>query len=629
MPAALSSSLSSALSSALSWLVFGLSCALVAAGGALGGADPVDAAVALGFTPLGAYLTARRRGGAVGPCCLVTALGAVAYFADSYALRPGLPGGRWAAWVGAWAWAPALLTVGGVLLLLVPDGHLPGRAWRPVAATGVAATAAFTVVAALVPEGPDRPFPVEALAPVREALPAVIVLLAAVSLACAAGLVVRTARAQGERRTQLLWICLGAGAFVAGVFLPAVTRLPAAGVPFILALPACVGVAMLRHDLYGTGPWLRRVLTLGLLTGALALLYFTVSGLTGAHVAAAAAVAVAVEPLHRWLRRASGRILYGGRADPETVHARLGARLAATSEPAEILAAVADAAAEATRAAYVRAELGAPGEPLKVAERGTPAPLGVSVPLRFQDEVLGVLGLSGGDVRVLTPLASHAGAALAAAHRAAALQRSRTLLVTAREEERRRFSRDLHDGLGAFLAGIGFTVDAAGNALTADPERVRGLLTQIRTQVAEAGSGVRRLVRGLRPPELAQLGLAGAVEHTAATLGAGGVEIDVTAADVSGLPAAVEVTAYLVAREALTNAVRHGEPRRCAVRLGRTEDGTGFELGVRDDGRGLPPEAVPGVGLTSMRERVEELDGKLTIDAAPGGGTVVTAWIPL
>ncbi|WP_244301791.1 hypothetical protein [Microbispora triticiradicis] len=96
MPAAVSP----AVSSAASWLVFGLSCVLVAAGGALGGADPVDAAVALGFTPLGAYLVARRRGGAVGPCCLVTVLGAVAYFADSYSLRPGLPGGRWAAWVG-------------------------------------------------------------------------------------------------------------------------------------------------------------------------------------------------------------------------------------------------------------------------------------------------------------------------------------------------------------------------------------------------------------------------------------------------------------------------------------------------------------------------------------------------
>ncbi|GIH60614.1 sensor histidine kinase [Microbispora siamensis] len=340
-------------------------------------------------------------------------------------------------------------------------------------------------------------------------------------------------------------------------------------------------------------------------------------------------MAVVVEPLHRWLRRASGRILYGGGADPEAVHARLGARLAATSEPGEILAAaaVADAVAEATRAPYVRAELGAPGEPLRVVERGTPAPLAVSVPLRFQDEVLGALGSSGGDARVLTPLASHAGAALAAAHRAAALQRSRTLLVTAREEERRRISRDLHDGLGAFLAGIGFTVDAAGNALKADPERARSLLTQITAQVAEAGAGVRRLVRGLRPPELAQLGLAGAVEHTAATLGDGGVEIEITAADVSGLPAAVEVTAYLVAREALTNAVCHGGPRRCAVRLGRVAGG--FELSVSDDGRGLGPEAVPGVGLTSMRERVEELDGKLTIDAAFGGGTVVTAWIPL
>ncbi|MGI5156102.1 hypothetical protein [Microbispora sp. CA-102843] len=123
----------------MSWLVFGLACVLVAAGGALGGADPMDS----------------RHGGV----------------------------------------------------------HGRGR-------TGAG--------------GRDRPFPVEALAPVRDALPVVVVILAATSLACAAGLVVRTARAQGEQRTQLLWICLGAAAFVAGVFLPAVARLPAAGVPFIL-----------------------------------------------------------------------------------------------------------------------------------------------------------------------------------------------------------------------------------------------------------------------------------------------------------------------------------------------------------------------------------------------------------
>lgn len=384
---------------------------------------------------------------------------------------------------------------------------------------------------------------------------------------------------------------------------------------------------MLRHDLYGTGPWLRRALTLGLLAGALVLLYFTVDGLTGAPVAAAAAVAVAVEPLHRWLRRASGRILYGGGPDPEAVHSRLAARLAATSDPGEILAALADAAAEALRAPYVRAELGGPGEPLKVAERGTPVPVTLSVPLRFQDQDLGTLAASGGDARVLTPLALHAGAALAAAHRAAALQRSRTLLVTAREEERRRISRDLHDELGAFLAGIGFTVDAAGNALGTDPAQARGLLTQVRSQVADAATGVRRLVRGLRPPELEQLGLFAAVEHTAATLSTGGVEIDIAAEDTGGLPAAVEVAAYLVAREALTNALRHGEPRRCAVRLGRVAGG--FRLSVSDDGRGLGPSAAPGIGLTSMRERVEELDGKLTIDAGQDGGTVVTAWIPL
>lgn len=177
----------------MSWLVFGLACVLVAAGALMGGADPVDAALALGFTPLGAYLVSRRQGGAVGACSLLTVLGAVAYAADSYA-GAGLPGARWAAWVGTWVWAPPLLTVCGVLLLLVPDGRLPGRAWRPLAVANLAATALFTIAAALVPAGPERPFSVGALAPVRDALPAVVAILAATSLACAAGLVVRTAR---------------------------------------------------------------------------------------------------------------------------------------------------------------------------------------------------------------------------------------------------------------------------------------------------------------------------------------------------------------------------------------------------------------------------------------------------
>ncbi|WP_204043529.1 sensor histidine kinase [Acrocarpospora phusangensis] len=615
--------------SGLAWGVFGLSCVLVAAGIVIQPGDPVDAALALGFTPLGAYLVSHRKGGAVGPLCLLAGLSAVAYAADAYGSRPDWPAADWALWIAALTWAPPLLAGCTLLLLLVPDGKLPSPRWRPVAAAAIIATTLFSAVVALIP--PDTgtsPFAVEALRPLKLFFVPITGTLAAIAVLSAAGLLVRTARARGPLRLQLLWICVGAVLAVAGAFLPALVPLPGAGVPFILALPVCVAVAMLRHDLYETSLPLRRFLTFALLAVALTGLYALIARLTGSGVAGTVAVAAAVEPLHHWLRRAAGRILYGRRSDPQEVFARLARRLSGTSDPAGILAAVGDAVVEAVGPPYARIELGGHDEPLKIVERGRPEPVTLSVPLRFQGEELGAVLVSResqGDRRVLAQLALQAGAALAAAHRAAALQRSRLLLVTAREEERRRISRDLHDGLGPVLAGIGFTVDAAGNALAADPDRTRGLLTQIRAQVHEAGAGVRGLVRGLRPPELSQLGLARAVEQSAADLRAGGLRVDVTIGDTARLTAAAEVALYFVAREALANAVRHAAPTRCAVRLRPARKG--FEIMVTDDGPGLPPDARPGVGLTSMRERVEELDGTFTVESGPAG-TVVRAWLP-
>ncbi|GAA0976745.1 hypothetical protein GCM10009555_036790 [Acrocarpospora macrocephala] len=615
--------------SALAWGVFGLSCALVAVGSVIRPGDPVDAALALGFTPLGAYLVSHRKGGAVGPLCLLAGLSAVTYAAGAYGSRADWPAADWAVGLAALTWAPPLLAGCTLLLLLVPDGKLPGPRWRPVAAVAIIAIVLFTVTAALIPADDGRsPIAIEALRPLQLFTLPIVGTLAAIAAVSAVGLVVRTARARGPLRLQLLWICVGAVLAVLGAFLPALVPLPGAGVPFILALPICVAVAMLRHDLYDTSLPLRRFLTLALLAGALVLLYLLVVRLTGTTIPATVAVAVAVEPLHHWLGRAAGRILYGGRSDPQEVHARLARRLADTSDPAGILAAVGDAVVEAVRTPYARIELGGHDEPLKIVERGRPAPVTLTVPLRFQGEELGAVLVSresSGDRRALDQLALQAGAALAAAHRAAALQRSRLLLVTAREEERRRISRDLHDGLGPVLAGIGFTVDAAGNALAANPDQARGLLTQIRTQVHEAGTSVRGVVRGLRPPELAQLGLARAIEQSVAELRAGGLPIDVTITDTSTLTAAAEVALYLVAREALTNAVRHATPTHCTIHLHPAQKG--FEITVTDNGSGLPPHTHPGTGLTSMRERIEELDGTLTIQSAPSG-TTVRAWIP-
>jgi signal transduction histidine kinase len=208
--------------------------------------------------------------------------------------------------------------------------------------------------------------------------------------------------------------------------------------------------------------------------------------------------------------------------------------------------------------------------------------------------------------------------------------------VTAREEERRRLRRDLHDGLGPALAGMALRAEAAGELVSRDPDVASRMLDDLRQEARGALADIRRLVYELRPPALDELGLVGAVRQQAERL-TGSAEpgadagatptITVRAPDrLPELPAAVEVAAYRIAAEALANVVSHSGARDCEVRF--SHDG-GLIVEVEDDGRGVPVDSRAGVGLTSMRERAAELGG--TVEIAPGavGGTRVRAWLPL
>jgi signal transduction histidine kinase len=145
---------------------------------------------------------------------------------------------------------------------------------------------------------------------------------------------------------------------------------------------------------------------------------------------------------------------------------------------------------------------------------------------------------------------------------------------------------------------------------------------------------VRRLVDGLRPPALDELGLVEAVRQQAARLEAGGaagtptISVEADPRPLPELSAAVEVAAYRIAVEALTNTVRHAGATTCRVLFDATDAGT-LRLEVVDDGRGLRSGVVPGVGLESMRERADELGGAIVIEAANGAGTRVVARLPI
>ena len=215
---------------------------------------------------------------------------------------------------------------------------------------------------------------------------------------------------------------------------------------------------------------------------------------------------------------------------------------------------------------------------------------------------------------------------------------SRERLVTAREEERRRLRRDLHDGLGPRLGAQMLTVGAARLLVRHDPDAADAALADLEADLEDALADIRRLVYNLRPPALDDLGLVAALREgavgycrpTAGVDGGGGLRVTVEAPGrLPALPAAVEVAAYRIALEALTNVARHAGARHCAIRLALDEAGGALCLEIVDDGVGLRPARHVGVGLVSMRERAAELGGVCAIAALPTGGTRVAARLPL
>jgi signal transduction histidine kinase len=207
------------------------------------------------------------------------------------------------------------------------------------------------------------------------------------------------------------------------------------------------------------------------------------------------------------------------------------------------------------------------------------------------------------------------------------LQHSRERLVTAREEERRRLRRDLHDGLGPQLAALTMTAEAARDLIADEPARAERLLNGLIEQTQEAVADIRRLVYGLRPPALDAIGLMGALRmHTSQHPG---LQVNVVTPDIlPPLPAAVEVALYRIAAEALANAENHAEAAKCTLKLALDQTAGTVRLDVIDDGKGIETNRGTGVGLSSMRERAAELGGTLIVTPGLSAGTVVTAVLP-
>jgi signal transduction histidine kinase len=286
-------------------------------------------------------------------------------------------------------------------------------------------------------------------------------------------------------------------------------------------------------------------------------------------------------------------------------------------------------------------EINRPSGERQVVEHGKATGREVELPVVYRGERIGQLTLSPAgstvlsehDQRLLGDVVRQAAAAARASELSAGLQAIREKLVTAREEERRRLRRDLHDSLGPSLGAVTLRIETARNLAARNPAEADRLLELATTDVAAILADVRRLVHDLRPPALDELGLVRAIDQQARRLESPGLSITLRdkGVDGSALPAAVEVAAFRITSEALTNVVRHSGARHCDISLAVAADagdGYGLVVEVSDDGHGIPDEVVAGVGMLSLRERAAELGGRASVECPPGGGTVVRAVLP-
>ncbi|MGR7025936.1 GAF domain-containing sensor histidine kinase [Geodermatophilus sp. URMC 62] len=530
-----------------------------------------------------------------------------------------------------------------VLVAVYPSGRLPARWWRwPVAAVS-AGLAALTVVSSLTTSSYDdvvRSGPASVDLPSSWWVP-VAVLCGGVVVGGAVTIwvatVVRLVRARPPERQQLAWlVCVVLPLMLAVFVLP--DSVEWLILPLGLMVPGAVAVGVVRYRLLGIV--VSRALVYAALTAAVVVLYLAGAALAAAALGralspvtgavAAALIAVALSPARTWLQSAADRFVYGSRRDPVTAVTELGDRVADADE-ADLLPAVLDTVTTALRAPAARV--------LPPREPADPT-AAVAVPLRVGGRDVGTLCVAGrhpgepftaGDLRLLAALAPQVAVVVRALQLTGSLERERDRVLTATHTERDRIRRDLHDGLGPSLAGIGLGVQAVQAHLDerADP-LTGGLLTRLKDEVDAAVGEVRRILDGLRPASLDDVGLVAAVGRHADAL-APSVPVRVSAEELPPLPPEVETAAYRIAQEALTNVARHSGARSAEVGLrargGRLEvavvdDGSGFERGADDE------PGADGVGLGSMRTRARAVGGDLTVTSGPEG-TRVVAGLPL
>ena len=604
---------------------------------------------------VGAYVSVRRPHNPLGWIFLTAGVALAAWgFAASYAylaLTRGeaLPAAGLFAWLEGWLWAWSVPLIAGFGVLLFPDGRLSTRRFGGAAALACLMLACLTLGLAFKPEYLDwsRPNPGAApwgLATVADVIygPGLLLMFPVAALG-ALSLFGRMRRAEGEERRMLRLACVPA-TIVAVSYIGCIAFAASGGNTIfvfgfecigVIALAVATAIGVIRYGLFELRFVVNRTAVYGALTVLVVVLYLAFSAAAGrlasgdaSAIAVGVTVALAALPLRDLLQRSVNRLLYGDRDDPYVAISRLSSRLDAVAEATDVLPTVVRTVGECLHLPYVAVEL----HGKIAAEHGRPG-LGVEheVILSLQGERLGRLvcesrapgeQFGASDLRLIGELAHHVAVAAREVLLTRDLVRSREQIVAAREEERQRVRRDLHDGLGPSLAGIALGLDAARRSLRADPERADRELGALRLAAQDSVVEIRRIAHDLRAPALDQLGLVAALRAQVERFGG---TIDAPH-ELPELSAAVEAAAYRITLEALTNAARHADAGECRVRLSIDD---GLRVEVEDDGIGLPETYEAGIGIASIRERARELGGSLVVERLQPAGTRVLAILPL
>jgi two-component system NarL family sensor kinase len=561
----------------------------------------------------------------IGECAYALLWAAMLHFALVF---PEPRGGRAFRWLIAAAYAGPFLLYAGYVAAALPFRHGPDGALSVLASPAL---------------------------PVQFGFPAVVLVTLAI-----------TYRTSGDAMTRrrLRWLAVSLGAAV-GLYvslwsipqqLVGRPLLPSAMHALVfLPVPIAVAMAVLYHRALDIDMVVSRSLTYAMLTVGVAAIFagvVTVISLAWPNgdrlwtqLIAVTTLTLLVRPLHAWLETRINQRLFGDRDDPYQVMSVLASRLETTETPDAMLPAVVETVGQVLRVPHVAIELVRGDHTQTVASHGVPTPEVVRMPITYQSERVGFLvvaprsprdDLTGRDHDVLADIARHAGAVTQAVRLTRDLHASRRDLIQAREEERRRLLRDLHDSVGTTLAAVALGLQTTRGMIAHESLPARAMLTRLGDELQGAIADIRRLAYELRPPVLDQLGLVTSVREYAATLASRvtdatgrqpvlAVTIE-TPETLPALPAAVEVAAYRIVCEALTNVARHANAHRATVRIEAEHD---LVVSVSDDGRGLPRRTHTGVGLASMTERAAELGGQCVVRTQRPAGTLVRAVLPL